>query len=246
MVFCLIFYGGEYLSDPKMLGLSAHERSCWITLLSYASLSNGVVKHLPEESLMIQAGIKLEELPKNTGLYEKFNKLEMIQIDSEMITIKNWKKRQEMYLTGYERVKKWREKKRADNETITLDKNRIDKNRIDTNDFLEFYKLYPRKINKKGAQRSWDKIDPKEHGQIFTALEAYKKSEQWLVQDGKFIPYPATWLNQERWKDELPAPPPKKAFCEGKEMKQFNGKWKVLEKGQWLEYGGKLSEIEWR
>ena len=31
------------------------------------------------------------------------------------------------------------------------------------------------------------------------------KSEQWQADGGKFIPYPATWLNRQGWLDELPA-----------------------------------------
>ena len=35
------------------------------------------------------------------------------------------------------------------------------------------------------------------------ALEAQKKSEDWLKDKGQFIPYPTTWLNQGRWEDEV-------------------------------------------
>jgi hypothetical protein len=34
-------------------------------------------------------------------------------------------------------------------------------------------------------------------------LEAQKKQEDWRKDGGKFIPYPATYLRQERWDDEL-------------------------------------------
>ena len=73
---------------------------------------------------------------KNTeGVLKKFQELEMIHIDNEVITILNWEKRQESNLTGYERVKKYREKKRIDNANdnamITSDKSRVDKSRVD-------------------------------------------------------------------------------------------------------------------
>ena len=45
----------------------------------------------------------------------------------------NWQKRQETNLTSYERVKRFREKKRNDNAKITLEENRIEENRRDTN-----------------------------------------------------------------------------------------------------------------
>jgi DNA replication protein DnaC len=37
------------------------------------------------------------------------------------------------------------------------------------------------------------------------SLNKYKKSPQWTKDGGQFIPHAATWLNQERWNDELEA-----------------------------------------
>ena len=128
------FYGQDYISDPKMLSLTASERSCWITLLAYSSINdNGKITFLSEEQLMTQAGISPmhEEWEHTQGVIEKLKKLEMIDNDNGVITIKNWQKRQETNLTSYERVKRYRQKKRNDNAKITLDKNRIEENRID-------------------------------------------------------------------------------------------------------------------
>ncbi len=35
------------------------------------------------------------------------------------------------------------------------------------------------------------------------ALEQHRRSEQWGKEDGRYISHPTTWLNQERWNDEL-------------------------------------------
>jgi len=126
------FYGQDYLSDPKMLSLNASDRSCWITLLAYSSVNdNGMITHLDEDMLRIQAGISPmhEEWEYTKGILKKLEKLGMIEIDNDMITVINWKKRQETNLTSYERVKRHREKKRLDNAKITLEENRIDKKR---------------------------------------------------------------------------------------------------------------------
>src|SRR3990167_2277353 len=98
------FYGQDYLSDPKMLSLTANERSCWITLLSYASVNdNGVITHLCEGQLLEQAGISpMHEELQQTGILQKFVKLGMITLDNETITITNWRKRQAISLTSYE------------------------------------------------------------------------------------------------------------------------------------------------
>lgn len=132
------FYGAEYLSDPKMMALSPCERSCWITLLSLASVNdndsdNGKIMFLDEHKLMLIAGLDptRNEWEETQGVLQKFKKLKMITFDNEMITLKNWRKRQETNLTGYERVKRHREKKRLDNKLITPDKNRVEESRID-------------------------------------------------------------------------------------------------------------------
>lgn len=141
------FYGSEYLSDPKMLGLSASERSCWLTILCYASMNNGVVSHLGETTLMIQAGVSAEneEWEKTKGVLEKLERLKMISREDDKITLINWKKRQDTFLTSTERVRDFRERKEAGNE-IETDKRykrntrgeekRGDKNRIDKSIYL--------------------------------------------------------------------------------------------------------------
>ncbi len=118
------FYGADYLADPKMLALTACERSCWITLLAYASQSNGEIKFLNESLLISQSGIEInsDDWNKTIGVLQKFVKLEMIQIETQnetqMITIKNWVKRQELSLNSYERVKKWRKMKQNETQMI--------------------------------------------------------------------------------------------------------------------------------
>jgi len=73
-----------------------------------------------------------------------------------------------------------------------------------TDDFLEFWKHYPNKKGKGSAYRAWKKIKrPKETlALIQTALIWQKNSEQWLKNNGQFIPHPATYLNGRRWEDE--------------------------------------------
>lgn len=38
---------------------------------------------------------------------------------------------------------------------------------------------------------------------IIRSLNEHKRSHDWLKDNGRFIPYPATWLHQLRWQDEL-------------------------------------------
>jgi uncharacterized protein YdaU (DUF1376 family) len=67
--------------------------------------------------------------------------------------------------------------------------------------FEEFYISYPRKTQKTNAQSSWKKLTLTEQEEAIKQLPAHISSEQW--QEKKYIPHPATWLNQKRWEDEL-------------------------------------------
>ena len=69
--------------------------------------------------------------------------------------------------------------------------------------FEDFWKQYPKKINKKGCFTKFKNIKgiKKEFPYIMEALEKFKQSRQW--QNTQYIPHPATWLNQERWKDQI-------------------------------------------
>ena len=70
-------------------------------------------------------------------------------------------------------------------------------------DFEVFWKAYPKKVGKGAAQKSFEKIDPSLYLAILAAIEAQKKCAQWQRDGGQYIPYPATWLNQRRWEDEI-------------------------------------------
>ncbi len=69
--------------------------------------------------------------------------------------------------------------------------------------FDDFWKAYPRRVAKKEARKAWSRIKPEVYEQIFAALETHKRQEQWMKDGGAYIPYPATWLNGERWEDEV-------------------------------------------
>lgn len=201
-----------------MLALTACERSCWITLLSFASMAegDGIVRYLSESQLMAQAGLNFNdpEWNRTKGVLEHLQELGMIQQSNGEITIVNWKKRQEAMLSNAERQARFRAKRR-NNSTVTLklqnSNDRIEENRIEENRetivgrFTEFWEQYPRKENKKKAQTAWLKLSPskQEHEAIMAGLQKYIASEQWTKDDGRFIPHPTTWLNGERWKDEV-------------------------------------------
>jgi hypothetical protein len=69
--------------------------------------------------------------------------------------------------------------------------------------FERFWVRFPNKTGKKAAWRAWQKARDKPGiEELLTTVNEAMQSDRW--QRG-FIPNPATWLNQGRWADELPA-----------------------------------------
>ena len=81
------------------------------------------------------------------------------------------------------------------------------KGKTDCSDlFNRFWTAYPKHIAKQSAVKAFEKLKPDEKllEAMLKAIAMQKESKQWEKDGGAFIPYPATWLNQRRWEDELP------------------------------------------
>lgn len=71
--------------------------------------------------------------------------------------------------------------------------------------FEEFYKKYPKKVKKQEVKKWFKKNKPSSElfSSIMGRLEQFRGSVDWLKDNGQYIPYPSTWLNQKRWEDEI-------------------------------------------
>jgi len=71
--------------------------------------------------------------------------------------------------------------------------------------FAEFWKTYPKKVGKDAAEKAWScKVKtPETVNAILEAVKTQSQSDAWKKAGGQFVPNPATWLNQGRWKDEF-------------------------------------------
>ena len=74
-------------------------------------------------------------------------------------------------------------------------------NKIYEERFEIFYKNYPRKVKKKETLKWFIKNKPDEElfNIMINKLEEFKK----IWKDKNYIPHPTTWLNSERWNDEI-------------------------------------------
>ena len=69
--------------------------------------------------------------------------------------------------------------------------------------FDEWWEEYPRKVGKGKCRDKYLRIvtDEDKHLKLMSAIR--KQNEVYKTKPVQYIPYPETWLNQERWEDEL-------------------------------------------
>ena len=70
--------------------------------------------------------------------------------------------------------------------------------------FEQFWIVYPKKVGKDAAWTAWRKRQPTANlvATILAALKWQRTQDSWLREGGRFVPNPATWINQARWDDE--------------------------------------------
>jgi len=73
--------------------------------------------------------------------------------------------------------------------------------------FDQFWAIYPKKVGKAAAIKAWGVLKPDALllQKILEAISHAQRSDQWRRENGRYIPNPATWLNQGRWDDVIDA-----------------------------------------
>jgi DNA replication protein DnaC len=70
--------------------------------------------------------------------------------------------------------------------------------------FDDFWLLYPRRVARKDAERAWSRMNEAQRMAAVVALVDWRRV--WQARgDVQYVPHASTWLNGERWTDELPA-----------------------------------------
>lgn len=99
---------------------------------------------------------------------------------------------------------------KKDNRALSKKTPTIDITTIDNDPdhpFHKFYKIYPKKKSVGQAKKAWLKLEKKNQlpslDIILSAVEKQKVDDDWKKNKGKFIPHPATWLNAQKWEDEV-------------------------------------------
>lgn len=129
----------------------------------------------------------------------------------------NWEKRQFSSdhgdKTAAERMRRYRSKRNVTDVTVKVtavdSDTESEKKRHGQNDFDRYWAAYPKKVKRKTAREIWMRKRPDTEA-VLSDLERRKSDKQWL--DG-YIPDPPTYLNQERWNDEVQAPKERGFVC---------------------------------
>ena len=250
------FYGGEYLSDPKMLSLTACERSCLLTLFCLASVSDipGEIKYLNEYKLMIMSGLNFEydEWNETLGVLDKFQKLNIVTLnDDETIKINNFRKKQDIALTGYERTKKYRQ-----NNSDKIKAKSCVKKALEKGTLIKKPCEVCGNNNSEAHHKSYDKehwldviwLCKKHHidYDMITNDDAMKQNDYTREEESRVDKI----RKEEKEKEKKDSSSLKKGkpFYENQEMRFSKGKWWVIPSsgGPWLEYADTKNKIEWK
>lgn len=72
-----------------------------------------------------------------------------------------------------------------------------------TDGFDDFWAAYPKPVAKQAAGKAWAKLKPDEALRESILLDIRRRKDgEWKDIEARYIPHPATYLNQRRWEDE--------------------------------------------
>lgn len=209
-------------SHPKTIGLSHRAMALWVRAGAYAAchLTDGVVSRqalgilqgtAEDASELVHAGLWLDHV--EGYLFHDWHDYQPTRskVQAERAKTK-------------ERVTAWRERAksqeieegpdpsrpvpsrpvlRVTNAVTNAVSNGVTKN-ADPDPFDAFWSVYPRKISKAAARKSWSvAIRDTDPAEIISAASKYAKVPGRSLE---FTAHPTTWLNQRRWEDEYPEP----------------------------------------
>ncbi len=223
----------ELLNKPIWLNSSNEQRVILITLLAMANWKETEwdyygekIKLNPGQFIASAPAIKERcnsseiTIMKIRTALERFEKLDFLTVSltgkstksGKLITIVNWR----LYQSNEEEDS--RQNNRQNNKEIT-DRQPTDNRHIKEEGkeykelkedkekgFERFWELYPSKRKKPVARIAWMNMRVHSEGQyalINAAVERYKKTNQWQEENGRYIPDPDTFLQDERWTDEI-------------------------------------------
>tara|TARA_R110000803_G_scaffold43701_7_gene93047 strand:+ start:4763 stop:5530 length:768 start_codon:yes stop_codon:yes gene_type:complete len=216
------FYPSDWLSDAGVRGCPLAARGLWIDMLClmWASPQRGYLLHPSGTAVLDQelAGM-VGETPGNVrrGL-ESLDRIGVLSRTDEGVAYNRRMVREESARVATRgRVVKHRSN--ADvTPLVTVQRSEVRDQRsevrtkappkaVNAPEFDAFWEVYPRKTAKAEARKSWGKALAAAGGEFEAIVQGAKDYAASDIGRGetRFIAYPATWLNQERWADDRAA-----------------------------------------
>jgi len=211
----------DLVDDPKVQKLPGETFKFWINLLCLASRSpeRGTIQmQLPD----LAFALRMDDQAVHDMLSDLVSRGLVHEMDGSF-EIHNWQGRQYDSDSSTERVRKHREDaKRSGNVTETLhdrsgnvtpsvsvsssvsESDSVSVTSTLDERFERFWQVYPKKRSKGDARKWWTKHKPSDEltDTMIAAVQKLSRSKDWTKEGGQFIPYPASWLNDEGWSDE--------------------------------------------
>jgi len=111
------------------------------------------------------------------------------------------------------------------------------KNVFDDDNFMEFYKIYPKHTEKEESMKKWISLNIKKNNpnsltpqQIIDILKKQIGCGMFDKEDKKYIMSERRWLNRKRWEDEIIQKPQTKKTAYDKILKLGDANCKTSEK----------------
>lgn len=175
----------KILDDYEWSNLSSDNKATLIELWLLASENNGKIKNLEEICFRLRRD-------------KPFIARQLSQLSNFIVQVGNETETERTQLVSLEKSKSKRESK---SRVEVIQHGQVEVITKSENEFLEFWNLYPKKKKKKEALNAWLKVAPPIQP-VLNAIMWQKQQQDWVKEDGKFIPHPATYINGHRWEDE--------------------------------------------
>ena len=193
-------YVSDYLADTAHLNATQHG-AYMLLLMNY--WQRGKPLDNSNDRLAFVARLTAEEWQENKEVLSEFFQIDgetwlhtRIEIDLEKVREKSTKASFAGRSSGVQRALNHKDKDKDINKDITS--------------FDAFWNIYPRKVGKQDAQKSYERAL-----RLATPEEILQGATRFASDPNRvptFTPHPATWLNQGRWSDEpLPSRTPEVA-----------------------------------
>ncbi len=215
------FYVRDWLSDPELQSASASSRGIWINALCYMweSRDRGKLEGTVQ-SLSRLLNCSEEEFKRFISESEIFHFDDLVTHQNGKVTLINRRMKREDKQRFFHNK---RQDKYRKSHIINIGDTKGDlkvtpcsssssssstsKNKEYSAFFLDFWKTYPKKTNKKKAFKEWN--DAKDKPTLEVILEIIQKQiafKQNLRESNQFCPEwpdPERWIKNARWEDEI-------------------------------------------